>query len=509
MKSFTQHLNEAKGMLDISIKHANKHLTNDKKIEEFLTSEVEISQKTDGIKITVLRNDKKWVPEWTENWIVAYKNEIIYDGEFQFAKKSDIKSKSIGNSQFQFVLDHLKRVHKNTKSIKPGTEFFVEYLMSKPTLSSNYKQKHGMVLIATSKSSFKEKNGRLFTNPSGFDQSQIDSYAKLLQLDTPAVLFRGILGSESQFKSGIVSQELNKLFIAKNPYIDWEDKQALVGHISDLLLEVESAYGGVEEGVVLSYNGIKIKFQQSYQTDQEARNIIKMKFKEDSPEVENEYWDKVRLNALNILEKMDLTNRDLKDILLEASKRLSKIKLSFTHSKKNDFQIIEDIYGNIKMIASKRLTGNNGCLIIGKFRVLSKAHYKMIEDALKEFDSVNVALVTSKDTKDTKELRREMLEASFSNINIAETTSGNIFTLMNKFQDNINVIIAGTDRVKGYETQIKRNPDLKIKEIKRHDSDISATKIIGKISDEEYFQNNVPKELHGMYNKIKETYEDV
>ena len=133
----------------------------------------------------------------------------------------------------------------------------------------------------------------------------------------------------------------------------------------------------------------------------------------------------------------------------------------------------------------------------------------MIEDALKEFDSVNVALVTSKDTKDTKELRREMLEASFSNINIAETTSGNIFTLMNKFQDNINVIIAGTDRVKGYETQIKRNPDLKIKEIKRHDSDISATKIIGKISDEEYFQNNVPKELHGMYNKIKETYEDV
>lgn len=509
MKSFSQHLNEASGMLDISIKHASKYLTNDKKIEEFLTSEVEISQKTDGIKITILRNDKKWVPEWTENWIVAYKNEIIYDGEFEFAKKSDIKTKSIGNSQFQFVLDHLKKVHKNSKSIKSGTEFFIEYLMSKPTLSSNYKQKHGMVLIATSKSKHKEKNGRLFTNPSGFNQSELETYAKILQLDTPAVLFKGILGTESQFKSGIKSPELMKLFIAKNPYIDWEDRPGLVGHISNLLLEVESVYGGVEEGVVLSYNGIKIKFQQSYQSDQEARNVIKMKFKDDSPEVENEYWDKVRLNALNILEKMNISNRDLKDILLEASKRLSKLKLNFIHSKKNEFQIIEDIYGNIKMIASKRLTGNNGCLIIGKFRILSNAHYKMIEDSLKEFDSVNVALVTSKDTKHTKELRREMLEASFGNINIAETTSGNIFTLLNKFQDNINVIIAGSDRVKGYETQIKRNPDLRIKEIKRNDSDISATKIISNISDAEYFQKNTPRSIHNLYNTLKETYENV
>jgi len=42
----------------------------------------------------------------------------------------------------------------------------------------------------------------------------------------------------------------------------------------------------------------------------------------------------------------------------------------------------------------------------------------------------------------------------------------------------------------------------------RTDSDISASKIIANIDDEEYFKNNTPKEIHSMYNKIKNTYKE-
>ena len=49
-QNFRDFLNEAKEQLDISIQSADKYLTSQKKIEELLTSEVEIEHKTDGIK---------------------------------------------------------------------------------------------------------------------------------------------------------------------------------------------------------------------------------------------------------------------------------------------------------------------------------------------------------------------------------------------------------------------------------------------------------------------------
>ena len=158
----------------------------------------------------------------------------------------------------------------------------------------------------------------------------------------------------------------------------------------------------------------------------------------------------------------------------------------------------------------KKLPGNNGALIIGKFRVLTNAHYKMIKDALKNYDTVSIALVSNRITKATKDLRRQMLEMSFQNepnLEIVETISGNLATILNKCRYNINNIIVGTDRFQDFKNQIKKlNLDLNIKEIKRTNDDISATKVIQNINDKEYFYNNTPKSIHPLYNEIKNAY---
>jgi hypothetical protein len=94
------------------------------------------------------------------------------------------------------------------------------------------------------------------------------------------------------------------------------------------------------------------------------------------------------------------------------------------------------------------------------------------------FDDIVVGLITSKDTADTKDLRKEMLLAAFPNLIIIENNTGNISNLLNKTPKNINAILAGSDRVRDYQNQINSQLGLYIKEIPRTSDDISATKVI-------------------------------
>lgn len=124
-------------MLDISIASADKFLTSKAKIDEFLTSKVSIEEKLDGVKLTIIKVQEDGN---LGDYIIAYKENILYAEEFDYQPMTKIKKESISNSQFKLVLDHFSSLPKNTIPI--GTELFVEFLMSKPTLSSNYKSKH-------------------------------------------------------------------------------------------------------------------------------------------------------------------------------------------------------------------------------------------------------------------------------------------------------------------------------------------------------------------------------
>ena len=497
---FKQFIAESKGQLDISIQAANKYLSNDAKKEKFLNTKIEVRHKTDGVKVTLVKKDNTGIAE--QDWIVSYKGNIIYSDEHTFIPKTIIKKNSINNAQFTFVWDHLFKLRKT--NIPIGTELFVEFLINKPTLSSNYKRKHGMVLIAHTKSTWVEKQGKLITKPSSFDTTKRDIYAKEMKLDVPYLLFEGIMGTQNEFSDGIISKELKSLY--RNSDINWDNQDGILSGLSDLFLSVESYYGNLEEGVVLKYmdnSGIILKWQQEYQIDQAARAAIKNKYRGDVA-YEDDYWKKVNKSVDDIID--DIAEVELHKALKEVAKKLKTYKVPFTHIKKSNDQILEDIQLTARMLLSKTMPGNQGALFLGKMRIMTTAHWGIIKDATTKYDTVTVALVSSKDTKGTKELRNDVLNACFPEVEVVNASSGNLFTIMNKSHNNINYILAGSDRVDAYEKMLEKNRGMHVVETKRTGEDISASKVIANLDDYEYFKKYTPKCVWPFYEQYREAY---
>lgn len=500
--NFYQYLSEAKEQLDISIQAAGKYLTNDSKIEEFLTSNVQVEHKTDGVKLTVIKKSNNGN---LKDYIFAYKGNVLYNEEFDYQPLTKIKRESIGASQFRTVFRHFDKLSKN--SIPVGTELFIEFLMTKPTLSSNYSTKHKMVLIGYSKSQYEEKFGKLKTMPQGMEMSLRDRYAKELKIDVPQFLFDGVMGSQIQFEKGIQNPLLQSEFNSRKNSMNWDNPKLLLDDLRQLFLDIESKYGGKEEGVVMKYNGRLLKWQQEYQLDKEARNKIKMQYKEDDWDTENLYWKNVQRVALDIVNGFVIKNRPLPELMNELALVMKRLKLDFSHSKKTEAIIKDDIQLTAKTQIIKKMRGNNNALILGKFRVLTEGgHYKLIKRASTLYDNVVVCIVTSKDTADTKELRTKMMEKAFPNVEIIHHSNGNLLSIMNKSPININVVYAGTDRVKSYQDQLKTSLGVNVRELPRTDDDISASKVIQNIEDKDFFMKNTPKALHSMYDEIKRVY---
>lgn len=499
--NFRQFLTKTGDMLDISIQSASSYLTSQKRIQEFLENPVEVQHKVDGVKLTVLKVNNTGEPD---DWVIAYKGNVLYK-EFDYQPNSRVKSDSIGASQFKIVLDHFSNLGKT--NIPVGTELFIEFLMKKPTLSAEYAKYHKMILIGTSESTWDISFGKLKTTNSGLDISAREQQAKELKIDVPLTLFKGVLASEREFERGIVYPELGKLFMGRKSSMNWNNSELLIDDIRELFLSVESRYGGKEEGVVLIQQDKILKFQQEYQNDKEARKLIKLKFCNSNKVDEEKYWENIKAAALTLTAKVGTgAERDLPELLSNLSTELKYLRADFTHEKKSSYNIKDDIQLTAKNLIIKNLRGNNNCLILGKFRVLTVGHTAMIKRAMKLFDDVVVCIITSTDTKDTKDLRTEMLQKTFPGLNIIHHNSGNLVGIVNKSPININAVYAGSDRVNEYIKQLSRS-SIGVREMPRTDSDISASKIIEFLDDEKYFKRNTPKQIHSMYDKLKLTYE--
>lgn len=153
------------------------------------------------------------------------------------------------------------------------------------------------------------------------------------------------------------------------------------------------------------------------------------------------------------------------------------------------------------------MKGNNGCLFLGKFRILTIAHYNIIKYGLKNFDTTTVCMVSNKETKSYDALRLEMLHRAFGDkIEVIQHSSGHIFSIINKSQNNINAILCGTDRYADYVSQVSGNKNINVVETPRTEADISASKIIANLDNYAYFCMKTPKEIHGLYNEIKKVF---
>ena len=113
--------------------------------------------------------------------------------------------------------------------------------------------------------------------------------------------------------------------------------------------------------------------------------------------------------------------------------------------------------------------------MLGKFRIFTNGHLKVLKSALKDFDNVCICLVTSKDTKETRDLRLKALQKVTDKnprVKIIEANSGNLIRICSdKAPFNINAVYTGSDRVSDYLEMLKHSIGMSVKEIHRAESD--------------------------------------
>jgi len=149
-------------------------------------------------------------------------------------------------------------------------------------------------------------------------------------------------------------------------------------------------------------------------------------------------------------------------------------------------KIRDDIYLTTKLKLIRELPENNNALYVGKFRIPTKAHIKLIKDALKKFNKVVICIVKAK--KEQKEsipfdLQKKIFKFLFGDkVEVITHSSGNLTSIVNKSPIMIKYVICGKDREKSYETQLQRLQNVKLIVYSREDN-ISATNLISLLKD--------------------------
>ena len=462
----------ASGRLDKSIVNADKAFK--KKVEFFFVldktgntlnpREYTIEEKFDGVKLNLFRNDEDFDPkDFSKNWIVSYKNNIMHPDEFKSVSAKKSKEQGIGITQYRLVFDHLRKHHRHTKSIPKNTEFFIEYMMKKPTLTREYETNHSMVLIgyAHNMKVDKQSDFRIYTKEAVLENKQNAHYAEMLGIESGAVVFEGTIDSYNDLHSGAKNKSLksaiskNKKFLQKL-YKDrnWDELYTLV---KEIFLEVKSVYGGKTEGVVIKDHLTKktFKFLQDDQHDKDVRANVKSNYKMDDNE-ENNYYTKLREIATEILNDLDLS-KPFGEVIKAISAKVHGYKLpAKIHSKKSLHQVREDLHLTTKMKFEKLKEGWAG--VVGKFRIVTKEHVKMIESAFdKGYNGVTVMIVAGSRDPELAEASKQILQEIFKGKSIEFTISksGNIVSLERKTRNPIVAYICGPDREQDYEKQLK------------------------------------------------------
>lgn len=489
-------------MLDISIKQLRAKYKTQEQLQHFMSMPSLTEHKTDGVKLTLVKVANSGT---LDDWIVSYKGSLFYRGEFDY--QSDLGKKlSMGNSQFDVVFDHLETLGRTDIDI--NTELFIEFLVKKTTVMSDYATTGQMILIGYGEASPVLRYGKVKTNSTNLITQGREKYARALKINLPPLLHQGVWFPASKFVSGCKDDALRKS--ASSQLRNLESLESSPVHyyeaIAKLFLDLESKFGGKEEGIVVQTVDGLFKVQQEYQLDKEARFGKKLAWMEDDPQKEQAYWDDVLEIARQIAN--NVKTQDIKKGLKQISDQIKELNIAGTHSKKNEHTIRDDIQLNAKNFFLKGLNGNDGALILGKFRVLTKGHCKMIEEAISESDEVVIGVVTGTRNRSTEDLRVRMIKKTYPNIKVVQLVTGNIFTAFKHADININKIYAGSDRKEDYENQLLKAPGISVKEIRRTKADISATKVIENITDRKFFRANTPRQIWSMYDEILQTYKD-
>lgn len=344
-------------MLDISIKALDKAMASKKKAFNFVKKHVRAVEKIDGTKLTLIRNDAPFDPnDYTKNWIVSYKGRIIYPTEFRGLEKrdSEIRASALGTSQYKFVHDHLRRIHKGTAEVPFDTEFFIEFVQNKPTVTRDYAKKHGLFLIGFGQTKHAVANGHVYSSASlDSTPEMIKKYARLLQLGEFPVIFEGNFSSQEEILNGCVDPQLKSKFESKFGLTDFSDPTSIVSLVVSVFSDLESSLGGRAEGVVMYVEGDDMSSQDLYKvlaTDQHSKVVRgekKARYKAQDEADEERYRREVAKVAEDVLEA--IPEGELEEMLASLSQIVYEMERLPQHPVKSRINVQEDILLTAKL----------------------------------------------------------------------------------------------------------------------------------------------------------------
>lgn len=344
-------------VLDISIKALDKAITSKKKAADFIRKRVKVVEKIDGTKLTLIRNDEPFHPDdYTKNWIVSYKGRIIYPTEFKGleARDREIKASAIGTSQYKFVHDHLRKVHPGTGSVPLDTEFFIEFVQNKPTVTRDYRSKHGLFLVGFGSTRHATSRGHIYSAAS-FEGSPdtLRAYREMLQLGEFPLIFEGNFSSQNEILAGCLDPKLSGMFQDGFVNTNFSDPQSIVSLVVSVFSGLQSSLGGAAEGVVLQVGGDDLSEQELYKVltpDQHSKDVRwekKARFRAATEDEENAYRAEITAAAQSFVRQ--IPEGDLEDMFGELSRLVYGMREVPYHPVKSKISIQEDIFLQAKL----------------------------------------------------------------------------------------------------------------------------------------------------------------
>lgn len=392
-------------MLDISIKALEKSITNQKKAFDFIRKHITVVEKIDGTKLTLIRNDKPFNPkDYTKNWIVAYKGNILYSTEYQGLEGRDeeIKASAIGSSQYKFVHDHLKSVHSGTSAIPKNTEFFIEFVQNKPTVTRDYARKHGMFLVGFGPTKYAESRGQLFSSSNFVDDPKtLEKYRNLLKLGGFPVVFEGNLSSYKEIMKGCIDLDLKDTFSVLLRDVDFSDPLSIVGAAVQAFSQLQSSLGGQAEGVVIQVGAEDVtekhlfKVLASDQHSKEVRDAKKERYK-GTQEEEKIYWEEVNLIVDEILDSTP-HGENIDEILKNLSKTVYRLKDLPKHPVRTKINTQEDILltAKLRLLGTGSHRANKIAVIPMAAKPFHAGHDSLIKKAESDGNNSIIVLVST------------------------------------------------------------------------------------------------------------------
>lgn len=407
MGNFKQYISETRGRLGLSLQSANKYLSTKSRKEDFLDASIIVEQKSDGLKLTLIKQANTGQAE--DDYILAYESRIIYPDEFSYDTKSNIRKNSAGLSQLALVWEHLKKLHKN--DIPIGTELFLEFDANK----ASSKGSHNITLIGHTDSTWSTKQGVLVTTPQEFNISNRSVFAESLNAKTPLILFEGNMSSQSNFSNNINNKSLKDAYRRAG----WSSDN-VIKSVFNMFLESSTKDEGII-GVVIKYNDVVLKLQENYINESVPTSSIY------APYIAEQAYKAIK----------GIKSKDMQSAITE----LTLVMKDITSIEYDEVSLREDIQSKARELLSLKMPGNQGILFVGKFMNLDEKDKEVIKEATIKYDTVTVALLSSKDTKGTKFQRNYNLREEFPSIEIINTSMTNIDNIISKSNNIITKII--------------------------------------------------------------------